>query len=163
MADSHDQGRLIESTMGSGSGTFLKLVKMPTIEDYPNECFMVMYLRPNKLFLFLGYWHGYERSVVAGKWRREDGIIYLDGLGDVRMDTGTSIGRRFERTLTVDRSEWSLHLNASESLSRWSLLGYKGNYSYVGCETIIVDPHGTWLPKSLEEVDSRISAYLGSR
>ena len=163
MTNSGDDSRAIDMTVGSGAGTYLKVVKMPTIEDYPNECFMVMYLRPNKLFLFLGYWHGYERSVVAGKWHREDGIIYLDGLGDVRMDTGTSIGRRFERTLTIDRNEWSLHLNACESLSSWSLLGYKGNYSYVGCETIIVDPHGTWLPKSLEEVDSRIIACLGSR
>lgn len=50
-------------------GTYLKVVRFS--EPGNPDGFVVLYLRPNGRFLFAGYWWGYERSLVAGRWGRE--------------------------------------------------------------------------------------------
>ena len=60
-----------------GVGTYLKVVRFA--EPSNPDAFIVLYLRPNRLFLLAGYWRGYERSVAIGTWKKEGSELRLTG------------------------------------------------------------------------------------
>ena len=138
-------------------------MKVVRFSEPPNpDGFVVLYLRPKDLFLFLGYWAGYERSVAAGQWTRDGTEIRLVGRGHLQTDTIPSPeGGGFERTLMVEDDNRTPRLTASEGLKGWSLLSWAGPFVYVGQHTVI-DPDGCWLPNSLSAVDARIGEILGA-
>ncbi len=142
-----------------GAGTYLKVVQFA--QPANPDGFLVLYLRPAGQFLFLGYWRGYERSLVAGTWTMENGQVELHGGGNV--SAGSHVGPRsaqFARVLLVQESDHTPVLVASTDLEGWSLLSWRGPYAYVGKHTII-DPDGEWLPRSMSMVDELIQRVLG--
>jgi len=143
-----------------GVGTYLKVVRFPASTN--PDGFVVLYLRPNGLFLFVGYWSGYERSMAAGHWVREGAELRLEGRGRLSTDTipGPE-GGRFERVFTVEDANHTPCLTASNELKGWSLLSWTGPFTYIGQRTII-DPDGRWLPDSVSAVDGWIAEVLGA-
>ena len=141
----------------AGLGTYLKVIKYAGEHDV----FLLLYLRPRGLFLFNGYWRGYERSLAAGQWVREGAEMRLEGIGRLELDVipGPEVGR-FDRIFEVkDDFHNTPCLIASEEKKGWSLLGWPGTYTYLGLDTIF-DPDGRWLPMSLSAVDKRIAEVL---
>lgn len=139
-----------------GAGTYLKVVWSPG----PSKAFIVLYLRPHGRFLFGGYWEGYEYSLAAGTWRKQNREIHLTGKGQIKTDTipGPE-GGQFERVFRVEDSNHTPVLRAAAELTSWSLLGWPGDFTYVGPETVIAPG---WLPASLSAVDARIGEILSS-
>ena len=136
-------------------GTYLKVI-WPTS---PTDAFVILYIRPDNRFLFAGYWTGFERSVAVGNWERHDATVTLTGRGNLSLDTFPGPeGGDFERTFTIEDTNFALSLVANVELEEWSLLGWTGSYNYVGQHTVI-DPDGRWLPDSLSKVDEWITAY----
>jgi hypothetical protein len=137
----------------NGVGTYLKVVRF---SEPPNpDGFVVLYLRSTGAFLLLGYWRGYEQSVVAGRWSKRDESIRLEGRGQTSTDAPPNQAGRFERVLRADMQNHTPVLIAENKLAGWSLLGWTGPFTYVG-EVTIINPDGRWLPQSLEAVDGWI-------
>jgi hypothetical protein len=141
-----------------GVGTYLKVVRVPQPSN--PDAFLVLYLRPDGRFLFAGYWSGYERSVAAGIWTRRGNEVHLKGHGQLSTDSipGPD-GGPFERVLTVEGSHSTPSLVAATELQGWSLLSWRGHYTYVGQSTVI-NPDGGWLPDSQSAVDAWIEKIL---
>jgi len=137
----------------------LKVVRFP---EPPNpDGFVVLYLRPEGRFLFVGYWCGYERTQAAGQWSRQGAELQLKGAGDVSTDTiPDPEGEAFTHTFRVEDAHHTPSLMADRELRGWSLLSWKGPFMYVGQATIIA-ADGKWLPKSISEVDSWIERLVG--
>lgn len=136
------------------AGTYLNVVRFSQPSN--PDGFVVLYLRPNGRFLFLGYWRGYERTIAAGTWEKKGIEVRLKGNGS--LSTDTTLGpeaNRFERTFVAGNAKATPSLTASEELKGWSLLSATGPFVYVGQRTII-DPDGRWLPNSLSTVDELI-------
>lgn len=132
-------------------GTYLKVVKFGA-----GDAFIVLYLRPDGRFLFLGYWAGYERTTAAGVWTKTDRQLSLRGVGAVATDSDLG-GKRlpFARTFDLHENSPTLSLSADNELTSWSLLGWQGPFHYVGIATV-VNPDGLWLPNSSRDVDGWI-------
>jgi hypothetical protein len=141
-------------------GTYMKVVRFS--ESTNSDGFIVLYLRPGGYFLFLGYWRGYERSSVAGRWVQEDGVVGLDGAGHISSDSLDSVAAPFQQSFAIQDQRRTPILVSSSEKEGWSLLSWKGPYAYVG-ESTVVDPDAQWLPKSLAIVDKRIEELLGGR
>jgi len=142
-----------------GVGTYLKVIRYS--EPTNPDGFVVLYLRPNGRFLFVGYWSGYERSLVTGRWVNQGTEVRLEGRG--RLATDVIPGpedERFERIFTVEDSNHTPSLMASNELKGWSLLSWTGPFTYVG-QCTIIDPDGRWLPRSMSVVDAWIEERLG--
>lgn len=138
-----------------GIGTYLKVVWSPD----PSKAFMVLYLRPHGRFLFGGYWEGYEYSLAAGVWRKQGREIRLDGRAQLKTDTvGGPKGGAFERVFTIEDSNHTPVLRAARELTGWSLLGWRGDFVFVGTDTVIAPG---WLPESIAAVDSKIDEIAG--
>lgn len=149
----------VEENFQRGVGTYLKVVRFadPTNPD----AFIVLYLRPGDSFLLAGYWSGYERSVVGGRWTKDGDVVSLEGRGQTETDSPPDEAGRFRRTLSWRLENHTPVLGADGGLKEWSLLGWQGPFVYVGQLTVI-DPDGQWLPKSMDEVDGWI-AKLSNR
>jgi hypothetical protein len=144
----------IHEDFENGVGTYLKVVRFS--EPTNPDGFVVLYLRSNGTFLLLGYWKGYEPSVVAGRWSREGDTIQVRGVGNRSTCTPPDAQGQYQRQVDVQMENDTPILVASTDLTGWSLLGWKGPFAYVGRETL-VDPDGMWLPKSSDEVDAWIN------
>jgi hypothetical protein len=143
----------------SNAGTYVKVVRVH--EDLPEDLFMVLYLRPHGRFLFAGYWHGYEHSIAAGRWRREGWQLYLEGRGRLKTDyVPGQEGGQFERTFLVEYSHRTPVLRATTELKDWSLLGWSGDFVYVGQHTIIAADGAPRLPVAMSVVDAQIEELL---
>jgi hypothetical protein len=141
----------------NGVGTYLKVVRFP---EPPNpDGFIVLYLRSTGLFLFLGYWRGYERSAVAGRWSRHDDAVSLDGCGETSTDAPPRQAGKFQRTLKADVQNHTPVLVGASEFTGWSLLGWTGPFIYIGRATVI-NPDGEWLPRSCDEVDAWIERLM---
>jgi hypothetical protein len=138
-----------------GVGTYLKVVWSPGT----SKAFIVLYLRPHGRFLFGGYWEGYEYSLAAGVWQKQGREIRLDGRGQLKTDTipGPE-GGKFERVFAIEDSNHTPVLRAATELNGWSLLGWRGDFVFVGVDTVIAPG---WLPASMSAIDSRISEMVG--
>ncbi len=142
-----------------GVGTYLKVIRFS--EPTNPDGFVVLYLRPKGVFLFLGYWCGYERTVVAGRWSRQGSILRLEGRG--RMQTDSLAKPKtpvFARVFTTTDENHTPTLSADTGLEEWSLLGWTGPFMYAGLGTIIA-PDDCWLPRSLPAVDAWIRELVG--
>lgn len=136
-------------------GTYLKVVRFAQ-PDNP-DAYLALYLRPKGFFLFAGYWPGYERSLAAGAWHEGDGKVVLTGVGVVEADSMPQPNAPFfERTLILQDEVSTPTLRADASLDGWSLLSWRGLYTYVGTN-YIVDPDDQWLPRDFAEVDQWIA------
>ena len=150
--DDYDE---FEKDVKAGLGTYLKVIQYQG--HIGDDCFLVLYLRPRGMFLFAGYWSGYERSLAVGSWVRAGAELHLEGHGHLSLDVMPGPpGGCFKRVFQVEDSNRTPCLIASDELKDWSLLGWSGTFMYVGLRTII-NPHGDWLPDSLTAVDERIS------
>lgn len=137
------------------SGTYLKVVRFWEPSG-PDDAFVVLYLRPDWRFLYLGYWLGFEYTAAAGNWSKTDLTITLLGGGVLRSDTmPAGETRALERVFTVEDHQHTPALAATGELEGWSLLSWKGPLTYVGQQTVI-DPDQRWLPSSLSDVDTWI-------
>jgi len=137
------------------AGTYLKVVRFP--EPGNSDAYLALYLRPKGLFLFAGYWRGYERSAAAGVWHEGDGKVTLTGVGVIEADSMPQPNAPpFERTLVLQDEVSTPTLRADASLDDWSLLGWRGLYTYVGAN-YVVNPDDQWLPRNLAEVDEWIA------
>ena len=133
------------------TGTYLKVIRFP--ERTNSDAHVVLYLRPRGRFLFLGFWPGYERSSVAGDWSIVERKVVLIGDGSVAGDSlmvrGTS---EFRRSFRIAEEHSTPVLVSDADLKGWSLLSWRGPFSYVG-KDYVVDPGLGWLPKVIGEVD----------
>lgn len=143
----------------NGVGTYLKVVQFP--EPTNPDGVVVLYLRPTGLFLLLGYWRGYERSVVAGTWSKREDTVNLDGRGETSTDAPPNQGGRFQRTLRTEMQNYTPVLVAASELDGWSLLGWPGPFAYVG-QTTIINTDGEWLPASIDDIDAWIDKLVGT-
>jgi hypothetical protein len=140
------------------AGTYLKVVQLH--ERTNPDGLVVLYLRPSRLFLLVGYWKGYERSMAAGGWSNNGADIVLEGYGDVSRDDIRLIhDEPFQRVFTVEHAKDTPNLVAATALEGWGLLGLTGPFMYVGQRTI-VDPDGEWMPGSFASVDEMIEQLL---
>jgi hypothetical protein len=142
------------------AGTYLQVTTVPGF-PFPNfdDSYRVLYLRPSGTFLFLGYWPGFERSNAAGRWSTAEGIVELDGFGQIDGDALPNPDPgRFQRTFTYSLRNFSPILTAEKELPGWSLLGWAGEYWYIGEN--IFDPDRRWLPQSIRNVDDLIDRSL---
>jgi len=134
-----------------GAGTYVKVVWSPD----PSKAYIVLYLRPEGRFLFSGYWEGYEYSIAAGTWLKQDLEIRLAGRGRLKTDTVPGPeGGAFSRVFRVEDSNNTPVLRADTELAEWSLLGWRGDFVYVGAETVISPGP---LPSSMSAVDRCIA------
>jgi hypothetical protein len=83
-----------------GWGTYVKVHHVPSPFPGREEYFSLLYLEADGRFLFIGFWRGYESSVVAGTWNLEEHEIVLRGGGTV--DSRGS-GRTASRGSTLRR------------------------------------------------------------
>jgi hypothetical protein len=145
-------------TFEKGAGTYLKVVQFQERTD--PDGLVVLYLRPSGLFLFVGYWKGYERSMAAGRWSNNGADIVLEGYGNVSSDDiRFTHDEPFQRVFTVEHAKDPLNLGAATALDGWGLLGLTGPFMYVGQRTII-DPDGEWMPGSFASIDEMIEQLL---
>ncbi|MCG6880962.1 MAG: hypothetical protein LJE96_17685 [Deltaproteobacteria bacterium] len=144
------------------AGTYLKVVRFG--ETMNPDGFIVLYLRPNNLFLLLGYWRGYERSQPMGRWVKHGVNLHLDGHGQLSADffAPAHANARFERSFSVKEVVHTPYLVTSKEMKKLSLLGWRGTFTYAGQHTII-DPDGEWLPASLSDVDRLIEKGVGPK
>jgi hypothetical protein len=155
-AGDHGAAKMYED-FEKGVGTYLKVVRFP---EPPNpDGFIVLYLRSTGFFLLSGYWSGYEQSVVAGRWSKANDVVRLEGLGETSTDALPNRSGRFEREFRVDVQNHTPILIAENELTGWSLLGWAGNYTYMG-QTTVINPDSRWLPGSFEEVDAWIEGIV---
>ena len=139
-------------------GTYVKVV-VSGHSRFPRDSFVVLYLRPNETFLFLGR-SDFERTVMAGRWSVMDESVQLDGFGRVFGCCPDYLGPgHVQRTLKYGMNHSSPVLTAAEELPGWSSLSRAGDYSYLGGETVF-DPNRGWLPQTIEDVDKMIEQYL---
>lgn len=143
------------------AGTYMKVTTVPgTPFGGLDDSYRILYLRPSGTFLFLGYWSGFERTSVVGRWSQAESGVELRGHGVVSTDSlPNHTPPEFSRTLTVSIDLYTPTLVASTSLDGWSLLGWAGNYSYAGWSTVMA-PGGEWLPSSIDAVDVWINERL---
>ncbi len=139
------------------SGTYVKVVRFT--EPTNPDGFIVLYLRPEGRFLFVGYWLGYESSVAAGHWSKRESEYHPQGYGRVRSDTPPDHQERFARILKLEIVNHTPTLIAAEELKGWSLLSWVGPFTYIGEQTIIPNTKG--LPDSLAVVDQWIDEIAG--
>ena len=134
-----------------GVGTYVKVVWSPD----PSKAFIVLYLRPRGRFLFGGFWEGYEYSLAAGSWHKQGREIRLDGRETTQNRHGAGTGRwKVRPRFRIEDSNHTPVLRAASELSGWSLLGWSGDFVYVGPNTVIAPG---WLPSSMSAVDARIN------
>jgi hypothetical protein len=138
------------------AGTYLKVIRFS--EPTNPDGFVLLFLRPNERFLFLGYWAGYERTAASGTWTRDGRIVELTGIGTVSHCRGAS-RQDFKRTFRRRRVKSTRQLVADVELPGWSLLSGRGPLQYIGEDTVI-NPDGRWLPRTSAEVDQWIDATL---
>jgi hypothetical protein len=139
------------------AGTYLKVIRFH--EPSHPDGFVVLYLRPGGRFLFLGYWEGYERSVAAGRWSKNESEFQLEGRGRGSGCCPPGHQGRFSRTLKLALIHHTPMLTATTEQREWSLLSWVGPFMYVGEQTVI-NPDGEWLPDSLAVVDQWIDEWL---
>jgi hypothetical protein len=152
-----NEWRKISEDFEKGVGTYLKVVKFH--EPSNPDGFIVLYLRPSGRFLLLGSWQGYERSAVAGRWSKDQAVIRLEGNGATSIDSvGSERAGRFERELHLQTQNHTPVLVAPTELSEWSLLGWRGPFTYAGLNTII-NGDG-WLPRSDADIENWISRIV---
>lgn len=139
------------------TGTYVKVVRFP---EPPNpDGFIVLYLRPEGRFLFVGCWFGYEKSVAAGHWSKREKKYHLHGYGRVKSDAPPGQEGRFVQIMKLEIVNHTPTLTAAEELKGWSLLSWVGPFTYIGQRTIIPNPEG--LPDSLFAVDQWIDVIAG--
>jgi len=145
-------------------GTYVKVIATPgPAEEWNSDSFLVMYLRPNGTFLFLGYWPGFERSFAVGEWSAINGQVDLVGYGQIRGDAlPNAPGGSFRRTLRPSVRRFTPILIAETELAGWSLLSWAGEYVYLGFAAIL-NVDGVWLPPSLAAVDEWIESNRRNR
>ena len=83
-----------------GVGTYLKVIRYS--EPTNPDGFVVLYLRPNGRFLFVGYWSGYERSLVTGRWVNQGTEVRLEGRGRLATDVIHAVDRALNRGTISD-------------------------------------------------------------
>lgn len=142
---------------GICAGTYVKGVRFS--EPTNPDGFIILYLRPDGRFLFVGYWRGYEKSFAAGYWRANNSELELDGFGSVRADSGEHTGR-FLQKLALELNYYTPMLVVAKEAEGWSLLSWLGAYSYIGEDTVL--PLGGALPNSLPEVDECIAGQMAA-
>jgi hypothetical protein len=143
------------------AGTYVKVTTVPgSLSPQHDDSYRILYLRPSGTFLFLGYWAGFEHTSVVGRWSRSKSGVELHGQGVLSTDSlPTDTPPNFIRMLTLSDDLFTPTLVASTELKGWSLLGWQGNYSYVGSSTVVA-PDGKWLPSSIDAVDAWIKDRL---
>jgi len=109
------------------SGTYVKVVRFT--EPTNPDGFIVLYLRPEGRFLFVGYWLGYESSVAAGHWSKRESEYHLQGYGRVRSDTPPDHQERFARILKLEIMNHTPTLTVAEELKGWSPLSWVGPFT----------------------------------
>lgn len=139
------------------TGTYVKVVRFS--EPSNPDGFIVLYLRPEGRFLFVGYWFGYEKSVAAGHWTKRESEYHLHGCGRVRSDAPPDQEGRFDQVLKLEMVNYTPTLTAAAELKGCSLLSWVGPFTYVGERTII--PNAEGLPDSLSAVDQWIDEFAG--
>lgn len=136
-------------------GTYLKTVRFE--EPTNPDAHLVLYLRPAKTFLFLGYWSGYERSAAAGTWRADGSDVVLTGRGEIGNDTLSSPNSPlFERRFRCEVQHSTPLLQADDELEGWSLLSWRGPFIYIG-EHFVIEPAPVWFPRDFATIDSCIA------
>lgn len=130
----------------------------PILEPTNPDGFIVLYLRPGGRFLFAGYWRGYERSLAAGHWSKQESEFQLQGQGPVSVDAPPGHEGHFSRILKLEMLHQTPTLTAATELREWSLLGWVGPFVYVG-EGTVINPDGQWLPNSIAVVGQWIDKW----
>ena len=138
------------------SGTYAKVVRIH--EPLNPDGFIVLYLRPDGRFLFIGYWLGYENSVAAGYWSKRESDYHLAGYGRVKGDAPPCHEGRFVRILKLEMVHHTPTLTAAVELKGWSLLSWVGPFTYIGEHSVIPDTKE--LPDSLAVVDQWIDEIV---
>ena len=60
-------------------GTYVKVIRFDP--SMMGDDYLVLYLLPSDLYLFIGYWERYELTIAAGRWSQHDDKVILNGFG----------------------------------------------------------------------------------
>ena len=52
----------------SGTGTYARVMQFG--QSSVADAYLVLYLQASSLYLFIGYWPGFELTVAAGHWKK---------------------------------------------------------------------------------------------
>jgi len=144
----------VDSELDSNTcGTYVKVIQYGAI--YPSDVYLVLYLLDSGLYLFIGYWQGYELTVAAGRWTEKKDHIHLDGVGATLFIDVVPFNkkpRKHEREFNVVIDHASRSLFTDIEHEDWSLLSWSGRFNYLG-RYYFFDLNNDRLPKSFDEVE----------
>jgi len=146
-------------------GTLLKVIPHGFSESNSiDESLQVLYILQSGSFLFVGYWQGYELTIAAGSWRKDGDRVTLEGFGSMPLsDTWPHPQglRQFQRQFMIRRQEFTPVLLAEDELKGWSLLSWRGPFTFVSAHRFI-EIRDDRLPKAWSELDGWIKSFIGA-
>ena len=141
-------------------GTYARVIQ--NHQSFNGDAYLVLYLLPSSLYLFTGYWPGFELTVAAGRWKEREEQVFLEGVGThILMDVlpFSRTPRRHEREFSIVIEHYSRALFAETEHQGWSLLSWRGYLHYLG-RSHFFDLENDDLPKSIHEVEPWTQRFL---
>ena len=146
----------------NATGTYIKIIQCNPRVD--NDAYLVLYLLRSGIYLFIGYWKGYELTVAAGSWNESNEHIRMDGVGaTLLMDVVpfNNKPRRHEREFKVVIEDFSPALFVETEHEDWSLLSWAGRFNYLG-RFYFFDLKNDQLPRSFGEIETWAKQFMDS-
>lgn len=137
----------------NATGTYVRIIRCG--RSPWGDAYLVLYLLPSGLYLFIGDWKGYELTIAAGIWKEYKERVMLEGMGRSLLMDVIPFDRsphRHAREFRIAIEDYSPALIAETEHEGWSLLSWRGHLHYVG-KYHFFDLHNDKLPKSLEEIE----------
>jgi len=138
----------------NATGTYVRVIQYQ--QSFNGDAYLVLYLLPSDLYLFIGYWKGFELTIAAGSWKGCNDRVLLEGVGaHLLMDSVpfSRSPRRHMREFLVAIEDHSRTLIAETEHEGWSLLSWRGHLHYLG-RNHFFDLHIDNLPKSFNEIEA---------
>lgn len=63
----------------NATGTYVRVIRCGRSPH--GDAYLVLYLLPSGLYLFIGDWKGYELTIAAGSWKESNDLVSLEGIG----------------------------------------------------------------------------------
>ncbi len=142
------------------TGTYIKVIQNAGASF--NNAYLVLYLLDSGIYLFIGYWQGYELTVAAGHWSENKDRVKLDGKGKTLFIDVVPFNkdpRRHEREFSIVIDHASPALSTDTEHEGWSLLSWPGRFNYLG-RYYFFDLQDDRLPKSFKDIEIWIRRFM---
>ena len=142
------------------TGTYVRVIQFH--QSFNGDAYLVLYILPSGLYLYIGYWQGFELTIAAGSWTESDERVLLSGIGaHLLLDEYpfSRSPRKHEREFRVVIENYSRALVADTEHEDWSLLSWPGYLHYLG-RFRFFDLHNDKLPKASEEIEPWIQRFI---